>query len=86
MPIWFGVLRLTTLLYSMIAASSPYLKLNITPPAGKRFSLDKHSYRLNFSKIGPDDYEYDPKKTDEQNEVVVSWRRLETVLGKVGGH
>jgi hypothetical protein len=59
-----------------LAASSPYLRLRIDP-LPTFFSLDKQSYRLDFRRVEDRDFK------SKEDEVVVSWKRLEQVFGEL---
>lgn len=59
-----------------LAASSPYLRLQIDP-LPTFFSLDKQSYRLDFRRVEDRDFK------SKEDEVVVSWKRLEQVFGEL---
>ncbi|KAH8086990.1 hypothetical protein HD553DRAFT_208480 [Filobasidium floriforme] len=56
--------------------SSPYLRLRIDP-LPTFFSLDKQSYRLDFRRVEDRDFK------SKEDEVVVSWKRLEQVFGEL---
>ena len=59
------------------AAASPYLRLRVDPLPSTWFSLDKQSYRLDFRRVEDRDFK------GKEDEVVVSWKRLEQVFGEL---